>query len=77
MTGAYVMVIESVLVFPAASLPVTVIVFTPDWRVIVLLQFAVPVMVPVPPALFDHDTRVTPMLSVAVPLMVTDPVGAR
>ena len=68
--------IVSVPVFSAASLPVTVIVLVPDCRVMVLFQFAVPVMVPVPPALFNHDTRVTPMLSVAVPPMVIDPVGA-
>ena len=70
------MVMMSVPRLPAASLPVTVIVFTPDWRVIVPLQLAVPVMVPVPPALLFHDTWVTPMLSVAVPPSVTEPVGA-
>ena len=68
--------IESVPVFPAASLPVTVIVFAPDCNVMVALHDAVPTAMPVPPALFPHDTCVTPVLSVAVPPSVTDPVGA-
>ena len=58
----------SVVVFPAASLAVTVRILVPLSRLIPLtLQLVVPEAVPLPPRLLLQVTLVTPTLSEAVP----------
>jgi hypothetical protein len=60
---------ESVLLLPAASLAVTVMILSlPQWRVRPeIVQLFVPEAVPLPPLLFTHVTLVTPTLSQALP----------
>jgi hypothetical protein len=58
----------SVPVLPEGSYAVTVIMLSPDWRVIpVTDQEVVPVAVPEPPLLFTQVTLETLVLSEAVP----------
>jgi hypothetical protein len=66
----------ALLVFPAASLAVTVRMLTPLSKLMPLaLQEVVPAAVPLPPRLLLHVTWVTPTLSVAVPPKFNDPVA--
>ena len=62
-------VIVAVFLFPAASLAVAVIMFSPLYKLILAIdQVVVPAAVPDPPLLFVQLTLVTPALSDAVPL---------
>lgn len=69
----YVTVIVSVLVLPALSVAVTVIVLSPfDKLIFKIDQLVVPLAVPVPPLLLLHFTLLTPLLlSDALPLRLT------
>ena len=66
----YVTVIVSVLVFPALSFAVTVILLSPLVRLMLeTLQYVVPLAVPFPPLSLLHVTSFTPLeLSDALPL---------
>ena len=68
----YVIVSVFVDALPSASVAVTVIRFSPSFRVIpALLQLDVPDAVPDPPRELDHATFVTPLSSEAVPAIFT------
>ena len=69
MAVCWVTFIMSVEMLLAESLAVTVIMFSPLYKLILAIdQLVVPTAVPEPPLLFVQLTLVTPALSDAVPL---------